>query len=109
MTADLRIAPIAPGRVPLIGHALPLLRDRLAYVQRLRTYGPIVRLVIGPKKTITVINSFELLQEMLTRKSDHFNKGLLFDKLKIFGGDPAGRRRQTTPEAAPPDATRPAS
>lgn len=88
MTADLRIAPIAPGRVPLFGHALPLLRDRLAYVQRLRAYGPIVQLVIGPKKTITVINSFELLQEMLTRKSDHFNKGLLFDKLKIFGGDP---------------------
>ncbi|MFJ1551937.1 cytochrome P450 [Streptomyces sp. NPDC088246] len=88
MTADLRTAPIAPGRIPLIGHALPLLTDRLAYVQRLRTYGPIVQLVIGPNKTITVINSFEMLQEMLTRKSDHFNKGLLFEKLKIFGGDP---------------------
>lgn len=88
MTADPRTAPIAPGRIPLIGHVVPLLTNRLAYVQRLRTYGPIVQLVIGPKKTITVINSFELLQEMLTRKSDHFNKGLLFDKLKIFGGDP---------------------
>lgn len=88
MTADLRTAPVAPGRIPLIGHVAPLLRDRLAYVQRLRTYGPIVRLAIGPRKTITVINSFEMLQEMLTRKSDHFNKGLLFDKLKLFGGDP---------------------
>ncbi|MFE9967546.1 cytochrome P450 [Streptomyces sp. NPDC005525] len=88
MTADRRTAQIAPGRIPLIGHAWPLLRDRLAYVQRLRTYGPIVQLAIGPKKTITVINSFELLQEMLKHKSKHFNKGLLFDKLKIFGGDP---------------------
>ncbi|MFD5779736.1 cytochrome P450 [Streptomyces sp. NPDC126933] len=87
MTADIHVPPTAPRRVPLIGHALPLLRNRLEYVQRLRTYGPIVRLAVGPK-SITVINSHELLQEMLTRKSQHFNKGLLFDKLKIFGGDP---------------------
>jgi cyclooctat-9-en-7-ol 5-monooxygenase len=88
MTDDLRIAPIAPGRIPLLGHALPLLRDRLAYAQRVREYGPIVQLTIGPKKKIIVINSFELLQEMLTRKSEHFNKGVTFEKLKIFGGDP---------------------
>ncbi|MFF3752537.1 cytochrome P450 [Streptomyces sp. NPDC002018] len=87
MTADLHVPPIAPRRVPLIGHALPLLRNRLEYVQRLRAHGPVVRLTVGPK-SITVINSHELLQEMLTSKSDHFNKGLLFDKLKIFGGDP---------------------
>ncbi|WP_046508658.1 cytochrome P450, partial [Streptomyces odonnellii] len=73
--------------MPLIGHALPLLRNRLDYVQRLRDHGPILRLTIGPK-SLTVINSHELLREMLIRKSEHFNKGLLFDKLKIFGGDP---------------------
>ncbi|MFE4372556.1 cytochrome P450 [Streptomyces sp. NPDC056835] len=87
MTADTHIPPIAPGRLPLIGHAIPLLRDRLAYVQRLRTYGPVARITVGPK-SMTVINSHELLQEILTSKSQHFNKGLLFDKLKIFGGDP---------------------
>ncbi|MFF9128301.1 cytochrome P450 [Streptomyces sp. NPDC014889] len=72
--------------MPLIGHAVPLARDRLAFLQRLRERGPIVRISIGPK-TVTVINSPELLQEMLTSKSGHFSKGLLFEKLKLFGKD----------------------
>lgn len=105
MTADKQLPPIAPGKLPLLGHTLPLLKDRLGYVQQLRGYGPMVRLAIGPK-SMTVINSHELLQEVLTRQSHHFNKGLLFDKLKIFGGDPLpvsegkkhlGRRRVMQP------------
>ncbi|WP_078917655.1 cytochrome P450 [Streptomyces sp. NRRL S-813] len=86
MNADLHVPPYAPGRVPLIGHAAPLIRNRLAFLQRLREHGPIVRISIG-LKTVTVINSPELLQEMLTSKSGHFSKGLLFEKLKLFGKD----------------------
>ncbi|MEV7465362.1 cytochrome P450 [Streptomyces kronopolitis] len=86
MTADLHVPPIAPGRLPLIGHALPLLRDRLAFLQLLRAYGPIVRITVGTK-TVTVVNSPSLIQEMLTSKSHHFSKGLLFEKLKLFGKD----------------------
>ena len=86
MTADIHVPPIAPGRLPLIGHALPLIRDRLAFLQRLRAYGPIVRINVGPK-TVTVVNSPDMIQEMLTRKSHHFTKGLLFEKLKLFGQD----------------------
>ncbi|MFF4827748.1 cytochrome P450 [Streptomyces sp. NPDC001312] len=86
MNADPHVPPYAPGRVPLIGHAVPLARDRLAFLQRLREHGPIVRISIGPK-TVTVINSPDLLQEMLTSKSGHFSKGLLFEKLKLFGKD----------------------
>ncbi|MFE2023186.1 cytochrome P450 [Streptomyces sp. NPDC059499] len=87
MSAEKDLPPTAPGRLPLVGHALPLIRDRLAYVQKLRSYGPIVRLDIGPKP-IVVINSHELLHDVLTRQSQHFNKGLLFEKLKLFGGNP---------------------
>ncbi|MDH6118841.1 cytochrome P450 [Kitasatospora sp. GAS204B] len=86
MTADLRHPPTAPGRLPLVGHAVPLIRDRLAFIQRLRAYGPIVRITIGPK-SVTVVNSPELIQEMLTAKADQFSKGLLFEKLKLFGKD----------------------
>ena len=86
MTADIHVPPIAPGRLPLIGHALPLIRDRLAFLQRLRAYGPIVRITVGPK-TVAVVNSPDLVQEMLTSKSHHFTKGLLFEKLKLFGQD----------------------
>ncbi|MEV2248431.1 cytochrome P450 [Streptomyces sp. NPDC049970] len=87
MSAEKHLPPTAPGRLPLVGHALPLIRDRLAYVQKLRSYGPVVRIDVGPKP-IVVVNSHELLQEVLTRRSQHFNKGLLFEKLKLFGGDP---------------------
>ncbi|MFI8087493.1 cytochrome P450 [Streptomyces sp. NPDC086080] len=72
--------------MPLIGHAVPLVRDRLAFLQDLRRHGPIVRFSVGPK-TVTAINSPDLLQEMLTTKSRHFSKGLLFEKLKLFGND----------------------
>ncbi|MGW6202282.1 cytochrome P450 [Streptomyces sp. NPDC055089] len=86
MTTDRRLAPIAPDRLPLIGHALPLLRDRLAFLQQLRTHGPIVRIALGPK-SVTVVNSAELIQQMLTAQSNAFTKGLLFEKLKLFGKD----------------------
>ncbi|MGZ2358485.1 cytochrome P450 [Streptomyces sp. 372A] len=86
MTADHRLAPIAPGRRPLIGHALPFLRDRLAFLQQLRTHGPIVRIMLGPK-CVTVVNSPELIHQMLTAQSGHFTKGLLFEHLKLFGQD----------------------
>ncbi|MFE6977162.1 cytochrome P450 [Streptomyces sp. NPDC057682] len=86
MTSDHRLAPIAPGRRPLIGHAPAMLRDRLAFLQHLRTHGPIVRIALGTK-SVTVVNSPELIHQMLTARSNAFTKGLLFEKLKLFGND----------------------
>ncbi|MFD3919537.1 cytochrome P450 [Streptomyces sp. NPDC058595] len=86
MTTDMIVPPMAPGKLPLIGHAVPLIRDRLAFVQRLRKHGPVVRVAVGPK-TLTVVNSPELMHKMLTSQADEFTKGLLFEKLKLFGKD----------------------
>ncbi|MFI6083025.1 cytochrome P450 [Streptomyces sp. NPDC051217] len=86
MTTSMNIPPIAPGKLPLIGHAVPLIKDRLAFVQSLRAHGPIVRITVGPK-TMTVVNSAELIHQMLTSQADEFTKGLLFEKLKLFGKD----------------------
>lgn len=86
MNKDLHLPPRAPGGIPLIGHTIPLIRDRLAFLQSLRAHGPIVRITIGPK-AVTVVNSPELLQQMLTSKAEYFTKGLLFEKLKLFGED----------------------
>ncbi|MFE7046002.1 cytochrome P450 [Streptomyces atratus] len=101
VTADMDVPPTAPGRLPLVGHVVPLLKDRLEFVERLRTYGPIVRMSVGLKK-VTVVNSHELIHEMLTSKSGSFSKGLLGEKLKLFGqsalpvaeGEPHLRRRR---------------
>ncbi|TXL89517.1 cytochrome P450 [Streptomyces sp. IB2014 016-6] len=86
MTTSRYVPPIAPGKLPLIGHAVPLIKDRLAFIQSLRAHGPIVRITVGPK-TMTVVNSTELIHKMLTSQSDEFTKGLLFEKLKLFGKD----------------------
>lgn len=86
MTTSRHVPPIAPGKLPLIGHAVPLIKDRLAFVQSLRAHGPIVRITVGPK-TLTVVNSAELIHQMLTSQADEFTKGLLFEKLKLFGKD----------------------
>ncbi|MFD9869191.1 cytochrome P450 [Streptomyces niveus] len=86
MTTDVIVPPMAPGKLPLIGHAVPLIKDRLAFIQRLRTHGPIVRVTVGPK-ALTVVNSPELMHKMLTSQADEFTKGLLFEKLKLFGKD----------------------
>ncbi|MFC8074140.1 cytochrome P450 [Streptomyces sp. NPDC057307] len=86
MTTGSDVPPLAPGKLPLIGHAAPLIKDRLAFVQSLRAHGPAVRVKVGPK-TLTVINSTELIHKMLTSQSDEFTKGLLFEKLKLFGKD----------------------
>lgn len=86
MTTAMNIPPFAPGKLPLVGHAVPLIKDRLAFIQRLRTHGPIVRITVGPK-TMTVVNSTELIHKMLTSQADEFTKGLLFEKLKLFGKD----------------------
>ncbi|WP_406470971.1 hypothetical protein [Streptomyces sp. NBC_01615] len=32
--------PKAAGSLPLLGHAIPLMRDNLAFIARLRDYGP---------------------------------------------------------------------
>ncbi|MEU9337950.1 cytochrome P450 [Streptomyces sp. NPDC048290] len=81
-----RLPPMAPGRLPLLGHAVPLLRDRLAFLQQLRHHGPAVRIAAGPR-TLTVVNSHDLIHEMLTRQADSFSKGFLFERLKLFGSD----------------------
>ncbi|MFD3522183.1 cytochrome P450 [Streptomyces sp. NPDC058653] len=86
MTNGITLPPIAPGKLPLIGHAVPLIKDRLAFVQSVRAHGPVVRVTVGPK-TLTVVNSPELIHTMLTSKADEFTKGLLFEKLKLFGKD----------------------
>ncbi|MFI6690785.1 cytochrome P450 [Streptomyces sp. NPDC050433] len=82
----MNVPPIAPGKLPLVGHAVPLIKDRLAFIQSLRTHGPIVRITVGPK-SLTVVNSPELMHKMLTSQADEFTKGLLFEKLKLFGKD----------------------
>ncbi|MFD5110550.1 cytochrome P450 [Streptomyces cinereoruber] len=86
MRADETLPPIAPGGYPVIGHTLPFLRDRLGFLQQLRAHGPLVRVAVGPK-SVTVVNSPDLIHQMLTAQAGYFSKGMLFEKLKLFGSN----------------------
>lgn len=77
--------PVAPGRLPLLGHTLPMLRKRWRFTASLRHHGDIVRVDLGTMHTYFVTNP-RLVHELLTAKGTQFRKGVLFDKfLPIFG------------------------
>ena len=65
----------APGAVPLLGHAVPLLRRPLAYLRELRAYGDVVRVRVGPVP-VYVVNSPDLLHTVMVRQARNFDKGM---------------------------------
>lgn len=84
---SLSTAPTAPGGLPLLGHLLPLLRDRLGYLQSLPAHGEVVQIRVGTHP-VWVVTSPRIVREILAVQPDSFTKGTLFDKLKVFGGVP---------------------
>ncbi|MFE3651419.1 cytochrome P450 [Streptomyces sp. NPDC059152] len=82
----MRRAPFAPGRVPLMGHALALHRDGLRFLCELRNHGPVTRISIGPRP-VHVVNTPEVIRELLTVQARAFDKGAMFDALRVPLGD----------------------
>lgn len=78
--------PVAPGRLPLLGHTLPMLRGRQEFTASLRRYGDIVRVDLGTMHTY-VVTSPALVHELLITKGPQFRKGALFDKFLPFFGN----------------------
>ncbi|WP_197370969.1 cytochrome P450, partial [Streptomyces clavuligerus] len=85
---------------PLLGSAAPLMRDPLGFIGSLRTRGDLVAIRLGPM-TMYVVNSPELIRELLVEKAASFDKGRQFDKLRPWWGnglatnsDHASHRRQ---------------
>lgn len=52
---------------------MPLIRDRLAYVQKLRSYGPVVRVNVGLKPMVVINWDAELFPEPLRFDPDRWN------------------------------------
>jgi cytochrome P450 len=79
-------APLAPGRVPILGHLPKLAAQRLEFLQELRSGADIVRIQLG-RRPMYVLNSPEAIYEVLVAQSRHFGKGLLFDRARPFVGN----------------------
>lgn len=79
-------APVARGRVPLLGHLPQLAVKRVEFLQSIRAQGGIVRIFLG-NRPVFVLNSPEAVHEVLLTQSRKFGKGLLFDVARPFIGN----------------------
>ncbi|CAM3692876.1 cytochrome P450 [Kibdelosporangium persicum] len=81
--------PLAPGGLPLAGHALALLRDSHGFLTSLPAHGDLVRIKLGPSQAVVVCTP-ELTQRVL-REDKVFDKGgALFDRIREWLGDGLG-------------------
>ncbi|WOX26010.1 cytochrome P450 [Streptomyces solicathayae] len=75
----------APGRLPLLGHALQLWRQPIGFLESLREHGDIVRLDIGTWP-VYVATSPEHVHAVLVQQARQFGRGRVFERLRpMFG------------------------
>ncbi|EDY49640.1 pentalenene C13 hydroxylase [Streptomyces clavuligerus] len=76
----------APGALPVLGHALHVLRDPLTFVSFLPSHGDLVEIRLGPQRMHMVCHP-DLLQQVLTDDRTFDKGGPLFERLRDFMGD----------------------
>ncbi|MBT2529289.1 cytochrome P450 [Streptomyces sp. ISL-99] len=80
--------PTAAGALPVLGHAIPLMRDNLRFIASLRDYGPLVKIYLQPGQPTIVVNRPDLIRKMLVDLAPNLDKGRFFEKMgQVLGGD----------------------
>jgi cytochrome P450 len=79
-------APVAPGRLPVLGHAYAFHGDPLGFLTSLSEVGPFVKVYLGPQ-AVYAVTSPALVHQMLVRDAAAYDKGRLFDKLRSLTGN----------------------
>lgn len=86
----MRLTPSAPARLPhalpLLGHALHLLRDPLTFLTAARPLGDVVEIRIGPRPAY-LVNNPDLIRQILVKESKKYSKGVQFDKMRPTMGN----------------------
>ncbi|MFE1949141.1 cytochrome P450 [Streptomyces sp. NPDC059524] len=82
--AESGVPPLAPGAVPVLGHAGSLLRDPLGFLTGLRDGGDVVRLRLGPRTAYAVCDP-ELVATLL-KSPDFAVGGPLWDTMGVLLG-----------------------
>lgn len=92
--------PIAPGKLPIIGHAHKWRKNPVDFISSLRADGrDLVKIYMGPVPVYFVLDP-GLAYEMQVGHADSFEKGRLFDKLRnaigngLINSNGAFHRRQ---------------
>lgn len=84
MNATTQSVPIAPERLLVLGHIPSLLRKRLRFLEEQQAHGDIVKLYLG--RAVYLINSPDLIRQVLVTDADKFDRGRLFEKARNFLG-----------------------
>ncbi|GGN52029.1 cytochrome P450 [Streptomyces albiflavescens] len=79
--------PKAAGSFPLLGHAIPLIRNNLAFIASLRDQGPLVEIQLQPGQRTIVLNDPPLIRTMLVEVASTLDKGRFFEKMGQLLGD----------------------
>ncbi|MGH4034017.1 cytochrome P450 [Actinomycetota bacterium Odt1-20B] len=91
--------PPAPGRLPGLGHLLPLWRAPLKTFRSLDAHGPVVRLDVAGW-SVHMLTRPELVRRVLVTDTGAFTKGRMFDVIKplfrdgLLAADGETQRRQ---------------
>lgn len=80
-----RSVPIAPGRLPLLGHGLQLRQRPLEFLSSVQQLGSIVEIRLGPMPAYFVSDA-ALVERILVTDAGSFNKGVFFEKLRALMG-----------------------
>jgi cytochrome P450 len=78
--------PVAPGKVPVLGHSISLLRDPIAFLQAQRELGDIVQIQLGTQP-VYLVNSPDLIRRVLIDEAHKFDRGRFFDKGRPIVGN----------------------
>ena len=78
--------PVAPGRLPFLGHSLAMIRRRHGFTSSLRDHGDVVKVDLGPMTTFFVTTP-RLVHQVLVTDGPRFRKGAMFDKFRPYLGN----------------------
>ncbi|GHB05125.1 MULTISPECIES: cytochrome P450 [Streptomyces] len=85
-TATTASVPLAPQRLPLLGHALPLLRDPLAFIMSLSGYRTMVRVRLGPSSAVMICDP-DLTRQVFLNDRVFDKGGPIYDRIREVIGD----------------------
>lgn len=77
---------VAPGRLPLIGHIWPLMRNPFVFFADLRARGEVVQIYIG-KRPIYFLTTARLAHQVLVKEARSFGKGMVWEAVHPLSGD----------------------
>jgi cytochrome P450 len=81
-----RVIPMAPGAVPVLGHAVALVRDPFTFLSELPAYGDLVGIRLGPQTVIMTCDP-DLTRAMLLDDRTFDKGGPFYDRAREASGD----------------------